>query len=90
MKNFKIKYAVQTSSRYGKEEKNNMTLKERAYKIDTFATYLEGCGIVKDEEIKSAARYQLNCIRMGDENGRWCNASDKDKRLLREFVRKYC
>ena len=67
--------------------KNNMTLKERAYKIDTFATYLEGCGIVKDEEIKSAARYQLDCIRMGDENGRWCDASDKDKRLLREFVR---
>lgn len=47
-----------------------MTLKERAYKIGTFATYLEGCGITTEEEIKSAARYQLECINMGDENGR--------------------
>ena len=45
-----------------------MTLKERAYKIDTFAAYLEGCGITNDEEIKSAARYQLECISMGYEN----------------------
>ena len=67
-----------------------MTIKERAYKIDTFATYLESCGITKDEEIKSAARYQFDCICMGDENGRWCDAPEKDKRLLREFVRKYC
>lgn len=66
------------------------TLKERAYKIDTFGAYLEGCGITNDEEIKSAARYQLECIRMGDENGRWCDAPEKDKRALREFVRKYC
>lgn len=67
-----------------------MTLKERAYKIDTFAAYLEGCGITKDEEIKSAAHYQLECISMGDENGRWCDASEKDKKSLREFVRKFC
>ena len=67
-----------------------MTLKERAYKIDTFAIYLEGCGITNNDEIKSAARYQLECISMGDENGRWCDAHDKDKRSLREFVRKYC
>ena len=37
-----------------------------------------------------AARYQLECINMGDENGRWCDASETDKRLLREFVHKYC
>lgn len=66
-----------------------MTLKECAYKIDTFATYLEGCGIIKDDEIKSAARYQLDSMLAG-ESGRWSDAPDKDKRLLREFVRKYC
>ena len=37
-----------------------------------------------------AARYQLECIHMGDENGRWCDAPDKDKRSLRKFVHKYC
>lgn len=67
-----------------------MTLLEHAAKIETFAAYLEGCGIRDDEEIKSAARYMVDCINMGDENGRWCDAPASEKRAMKAFVKKYC
>lgn len=67
-----------------------MTLEERAYKIGTFATYLEGCGIHDEDEIKSAARYMVDCIEMGEENGRWCDAPASEKRAMKAFVKKYC
>ena len=67
-----------------------MTLKERAFKIPTFATYLESCSIHDDEEIKSAARYMVDCINMGEENGRWCDAPAAEKRAMKMFVKKYC
>lgn len=67
-----------------------MTLKEKAYKIGTFAVYLEGSGIRDEEEIKSAARYMVDCIDMGEENGRWCDAPASEKGAMKTFVKKYC
>ena len=67
-----------------------MKLLEDAYKIDTFASYLESCGIRDEEEIKSAARYMVDCIDMGEENGRWCDASASEKNAMKRFVKKYC
>lgn len=66
-----------------------MTLLERANKIYPFGAYLESCGITDDEEIKSAARYQVDCINDG-ESVRWEDATPSEKRAMRMFVKKYC